>query len=231
MLRNFSNTKIPTKFTFQATCISNLETMRDNPHSGKIPPASGPQDPQSPHHRPLTSPPRSPPPVSIPPRTTSSPRTSRIARVSSVSKQVPVTFESLPNPPEFQPPPLPPRSSLEESVPSNDDASSNSGQNPDAERMARGIVSTLAPAMQELDMRVVAVRATQLDILKEVERLHAELQMYHSNVEDTRIAEMDSLLQRLAAARKRLGATNSILKLVQGRLDKCFVLVRPFSGE
>ncbi|KAJ3086651.1 hypothetical protein HK102_012769 [Quaeritorhiza haematococci] len=88
---------------------------------------------------------------------------------------------------------------------------------PDTSRIASGIVSLIAPAIQELDMRVVAVRSSQAELAKEIERLSAELQLFVTGID---APPLESALPKLLLARKRLTKVNEVLYNVQARVER-----------
>ncbi|CAJ0766341.1 13522_t:CDS:2 [Entrophospora sp. SA101] len=73
------------------------------------------------------------------------------------------------------------------------------------------------PLIEEMDSRVVAVKSSQIELNKEIERLTAELQLF---VEATKPPQIQTSIQKLIDARKRLLITNQTLKLVHHRIIK-----------
>ncbi|KAJ3036671.1 hypothetical protein HDV00_002495 [Rhizophlyctis rosea] len=90
-------------------------------------------------------------------------------------------------------------------------------QDSDTPKIAAGIVSLIAPAIQEMDIRVVAVRASQAELHAEIERLSAELQLLLSTADPP---ALEAAITRLITARKRLTTAAATLKIIQERLER-----------
>ncbi|KAI9333776.1 hypothetical protein DFJ73DRAFT_853693 [Zopfochytrium polystomum] len=94
--------------------------------------------------------------------------------------------------------------------------------------LAQGIAGVISQPIIELDMRVVAVQSTQAELMKEMDKLTAELQQILAAVDPP---PLESILTRLAAVRKRLIAVNAILKAVSERLDRTFSMAASATGR
>lgn len=83
----------------------------------------------------------------------------------------------------------------------------------DSSTFQQGILDTLAPVMQELDMRVAATRSSQAELLKELQRVQAELQMLLTATQapESMSSDVEAGLKKLDAVRKRLVGLNANL--------------------
>ncbi|CAJ0841042.1 5156_t:CDS:10, partial [Entrophospora sp. SA101] len=73
------------------------------------------------------------------------------------------------------------------------------------------LMDLFKPLIEEMDSRVVAVKSSQIELNKEIEQLTAELQLF---IEATKPPQIQTSIQKLIDARKRLLITNQTLKLV-----------------
>ncbi|CAG8544249.1 13236_t:CDS:2 [Ambispora leptoticha] len=96
------------------------------------------------------------------------------------------------------------------------------------EKFARGILDLLTPIVQEMDSRIVAVKSSQTELNKEIERLLAELQLFNEAAE---VPPIQSSLQKLINARKRLAATNQTLKIVYDRVERIYNQLNKGTGS
>ncbi|CAG8441382.1 3130_t:CDS:2 [Ambispora gerdemannii] len=87
------------------------------------------------------------------------------------------------------------------------------------EKFARGILDLLTPIVQEMDSRIVAVKTSQRELNKEIERLLAELQLFN---EATEAPPIQPSLQKLINARKKLATTNQTLKIIYDRVERIY---------
>jgi len=85
------------------------------------------------------------------------------------------------------------------------------------EETKNNIMQKVTPLIQELDMQVVGVRLSQMELYKEIERLSAELQLCMDLPEVPKVNEGIVRLQNL---RKRLQTINKTLRIVQERLNR-----------
>ncbi|RUP18179.1 hypothetical protein BC936DRAFT_139388 [Jimgerdemannia flammicorona] len=70
-----------------------------------------------------------------------------------------------------------------------------------------------------MDTRVVAVKQSQVELNKEIERLLAELQLFLNNTEPP---SLQPAIIKLANARRRLTNANNILKNVHERVERLY---------
>ncbi|RHZ56065.1 hypothetical protein Glove_406g37 [Diversispora epigaea] len=89
----------------------------------------------------------------------------------------------------------------------------------DKEKFVKGLSILLKPVIEEMDDRIVAVKTSQLELNKEIERLLAELQIF---VEATEAPPIQPSIQKLAVARRKLANTNQTLKIVHDRVDRMY---------
>ncbi|CAG8434086.1 5287_t:CDS:2 [Diversispora eburnea] len=89
----------------------------------------------------------------------------------------------------------------------------------DKEKFVKGLSILLKPVIEEMDNRIVAVKTSQLELNKEIERLLAELQLF---VEATEAPPIQPSIQKLAVARRKLANTNQTLKIVHDRVDRMY---------
>ncbi|GES81350.1 SNARE-associated protein Snapin-like [Rhizophagus clarus] len=87
----------------------------------------------------------------------------------------------------------------------------------DKEKFSKGIMTLLSPVIEEMDSRIVAVKASQKELSKEIERLLAELQLF---VEAAEPPPIQPSIQKLITARKKLTTTNQTLKTVHDRVER-----------
>ncbi|CAG8476410.1 4106_t:CDS:2 [Funneliformis caledonium] len=87
----------------------------------------------------------------------------------------------------------------------------------DKEKFSKGLMTLLTPVIEEMDSRIVAVKASQTELNKEIERLYAELQLF---VEATESPPIQPSIQKLITARKKLTTTNQTLKTVHDRIER-----------
>ncbi|RGB41820.1 Snapin/Pallidin-domain-containing protein [Rhizophagus diaphanus] len=87
----------------------------------------------------------------------------------------------------------------------------------DKEKFSKGLMTLLSPVIEEMDSRIVAVKASQKELSKEIERLLAELQLF---VEAAEPPPIQSSIQKLISARKKLTTTNQTLKTVHDRIER-----------
>ncbi|EXX58596.1 hypothetical protein RhiirA5_425392 [Rhizophagus irregularis] len=87
----------------------------------------------------------------------------------------------------------------------------------DKENFSKGLMTLLSPVIEEMDSRIVAVKASQKELSKEIERLLAELQLF---VEAAEPPPIQSSIQKLISARKKLTTTNQTLKTVHDRIER-----------
>ncbi|KAJ3072839.1 hypothetical protein HDU98_002810 [Podochytrium sp. JEL0797] len=81
--------------------------------------------------------------------------------------------------------------------------------------MTKDLSSALTHIVYELDMKVIAAQSSQAELVKEMDRLGAELQAMSAASEASTI---DPILGRMLVCRKKLLAVNAVLKIVQERL-------------
>ncbi|KAJ1539763.1 hypothetical protein HK405_012454 [Cladochytrium tenue] len=110
----------------------------------------------------------------------------------------------------------------------NQDEDHGDGDNAFVRAMSSGIAGVLTQPVVELDMRVVAVQAAQAELMREMDRLTAELQQVLAAVDPP---PLEPILTRLAAVRKRLLSATAVLKAVSERLDRTFGLATSASGR
>ncbi|RIA93926.1 Snapin/Pallidin-domain-containing protein [Glomus cerebriforme] len=91
--------------------------------------------------------------------------------------------------------------------------------NLDKEKFSKGLMTLLTPVIEEMDSRIVAVKASQKELNKEIERLLAELQLF---VEATESPPIQPSIQKLVTARKKLTTTNQTLKTVHDRIERMY---------
>ncbi|KAF9914307.1 hypothetical protein BX616_008562 [Lobosporangium transversale] len=87
-----------------------------------------------------------------------------------------------------------------------------------SDKLSDGIMSLLGPIVQEMDFNIVAVRKSQTELEKEVERLMAELQLFMAS--SAAPPEVEPAVQKLVKARRQIMTANSTLKSVQDRVDR-----------
>ncbi|CAG8560965.1 11398_t:CDS:2 [Scutellospora calospora] len=92
----------------------------------------------------------------------------------------------------------------------------------DKDKFSKGLMTLLTPIIEEMDSRVVAVKSSQLELNKEIERLLAELQLF---VDTTEQPTIQPSIQKLISATKRLATTNVTLKTVHDRIDKMYTQI------
>ncbi|KAG4095823.1 hypothetical protein H8356DRAFT_944344 [Neocallimastix lanati (nom. inval.)] len=85
------------------------------------------------------------------------------------------------------------------------------------QKTKNNIMEKVTPLIQELDMQVVGVRLSQMELFKEIERLSAELQLC---IDVPDMPEVNEGVQRLQNLRKRLQIINKTLIKVQERLNR-----------
>ncbi|ORX46934.1 hypothetical protein BCR36DRAFT_585047 [Piromyces finnis] len=85
------------------------------------------------------------------------------------------------------------------------------------EETKNNIMQKVTPLIQELDMQVVGVRLSQLELYKEIERLSAELQLCQDLPEMPQVSDG---IQRLQNLQKRIQTINKTLRVVQDRLNR-----------
>ncbi|KAG9302693.1 hypothetical protein G9A89_005167 [Geosiphon pyriformis] len=95
-----------------------------------------------------------------------------------------------------------------------------SSEETEKEKFEKGIMVLIAPIITEMDSRMAAVKTSQVELNKEIERLLAELQLFN---EATEPPPIQPAIQKLIKARKRLYNTNQILKTVQDRMERLFI--------
>ncbi|CAG8751268.1 1979_t:CDS:2 [Dentiscutata erythropus] len=89
----------------------------------------------------------------------------------------------------------------------------------DKDKFSKGLMTLLTPVIEEMDSRIVAVKASQLELNKEIERLLAELQLF---VDATEQPSIQPSIQKLISATKKLATTNVTLKTVHDRVEKMY---------
>ncbi|RIB12280.1 hypothetical protein C2G38_2201073 [Gigaspora rosea] len=89
----------------------------------------------------------------------------------------------------------------------------------DKDKFSKGLMTLLTPVIEEMDSRIVAVKASQLELNKEIERLLAELQLF---VDATEQSTIQPSIQKLISATKKLATTNVTLKTVHDRVEKMY---------
>ncbi|CAG8643359.1 19799_t:CDS:2, partial [Cetraspora pellucida] len=87
----------------------------------------------------------------------------------------------------------------------------------DKDKFSKGLMALLTPVIEEMDSRIVAVKSSQLELSKEIERLLAELQLF---VDATEQPSIQPSIQKLISATKKLVTTNVTLKTVHDRVEK-----------
>ncbi|KAG2184782.1 hypothetical protein INT43_000695 [Umbelopsis isabellina] len=80
-----------------------------------------------------------------------------------------------------------------------------------------GLISVIQPVIYETDLRIVAVRQSQNELNKEIERLTAELQLF-SDITDP--PALQASHAKLMTARKQLAHSNQLLQSVHTRISK-----------
>ncbi|CAG8453617.1 7911_t:CDS:2 [Acaulospora morrowiae] len=93
----------------------------------------------------------------------------------------------------------------------------NSKLSSEKEKFAKGLSILLKPVIEEMDSRIVAVKNSQEELNKEIERLLAELQLF---VEAAKSPPIQPSIQKLMVARRKLANTNQTLKIVHDRIDR-----------
>ncbi|KAJ3314944.1 hypothetical protein HDU76_002289 [Blyttiomyces sp. JEL0837] len=88
-------------------------------------------------------------------------------------------------------------------------------------KVAKSLAQVLTQPIFELDMRVVAVQASQAELLKEIDRLTADLQKFLSAIDPP---PLEPIISKLNVTRKRLMIVNATLKNVVDRLDRIFLM-------
>mgnify|MGYP002384316068 FL=1 len=73
--------------------------------------------------------------------------------------------------------------------------------------------------MHDLDVSVTAVRESQIDLFKEIDRLSSELQKF---VEVSKTPNLDPYVQKLANSRRRVQHVHQHLRVIQERLDRLY---------
>ncbi|CAG8468955.1 36361_t:CDS:2 [Racocetra persica] len=89
----------------------------------------------------------------------------------------------------------------------------------DKDKFSKGLMALLTPVIEEMDSRIVAVKSSQLELNKEIERLLAELQLF---VDATEQPSIQPSIQKLISATKKLATTNVTLKTVHYRVEKMY---------
>ncbi|CAG8537568.1 10002_t:CDS:2 [Cetraspora pellucida] len=89
----------------------------------------------------------------------------------------------------------------------------------DKDKFSKGLMALLTPVIEEMDSRIVAVKSSQLELHKEIERLLAELQLF---VDATEQPSIQPSIQKLISATKKLVTTNVTLKTVHDRVEKMY---------
>lgn len=79
-----------------------------------------------------------------------------------------------------------------------------------------GIFNTTASAIQTTDVRVVALRESQIELLEQIERLSAELQLFISIADNY---DFSSAVSRLVTLKKKLYTLTIALNKINERLD------------
>lgn len=83
----------------------------------------------------------------------------------------------------------------------------------------QGISELLVPLVHDLDVSVLAVRESQIDLFKEIDRLSSELQKF---VEVSKMPALEPYVQKLNNSRRRVQAVNHNLRAIQERLDRLY---------
>ncbi|KAJ3107622.1 hypothetical protein HDU97_003616 [Phlyctochytrium planicorne] len=93
--------------------------------------------------------------------------------------------------------------------------------------MAKSFAAVLTQPLLEFDMRVVAAQSTQAELVKEMDKLASELQLFLASAAPP---EVEPVISRLNVARRRLLQVNATLKTVLDRIDRVqtFVQSRTF---
>ncbi|KAJ3049884.1 hypothetical protein HDU99_008801 [Rhizoclosmatium hyalinum] len=91
------------------------------------------------------------------------------------------------------------------------------------ETFAKEFTASLTRTIYELDIKVVAAQSSQVELIKEMDRLATEL---HSILAASNPPPIDATLQRLLVCRKKLLAVNVILKVCQERLVRVSGLLK-----
>ncbi|CAG8484824.1 3488_t:CDS:2, partial [Racocetra fulgida] len=91
----------------------------------------------------------------------------------------------------------------------------------DKDKFSKGLMALLTPVIEEMDSRIVAVKSSQLELNKEIERLLAGilLQLF---VDATEQPSIQPSIQKLISATKKLATTNVTLKTVHDRVEKMY---------
>ncbi|KAI8608731.1 hypothetical protein BC830DRAFT_1174170 [Chytriomyces sp. MP71] len=84
--------------------------------------------------------------------------------------------------------------------------------------LAHKMAATLTRIVYEMDMKAVAVQASQAELIKEMDRLTAELHAVLAAADDP--PPVDPLIQRLLVCRKRLMTANNSLAVSKERLSR-----------